>query len=112
MSLKPAIVVAAVAIALSGCNAARGLGQDIENLGLLMQGKKIQKREPVQQEVVVSEVVTSQPAPAEMAAPASAGVEVTPLPEGGQVEVYPYPYPQDGAAQTAYPPPVPAQPAK
>ncbi len=107
MSVKP-IAIAALAVALSGCNAARGLGQDIENLGLLMQGKKIQKKEQVQQEVVVSEVVSTQPAPAEKAAPAPTGVEVTPLPEGGQVEVYPYPYPADGVTQMAYPPPVPA----
>ncbi len=105
MFFKTTLTVAALAVALSGCNAARGLGQDIENLGLLMQGKKVQKKEQVQDEVVVSEVVTTQPAPA----PAAAGAEVVPLPEGGKVEVYPYPYPQDSTAPQAYPAPVPAK---
>ena len=105
MSARFAIAIAALVVALSGCNAARGLGQDIENLGLLIQGKKIEKKAP-QQEVVVSETPSTQPAPVDAAA--SAGVEVMPLPPSGTVEVYPYPYPVEGASTVgAYPAPVP-----
>ena len=110
MSARFAMTIAALAVVLSGCNAARGLGQDIENLGLLIQGKKIEKKAP-QREVVVSEVISTQPAPADAAAPAAvpAGVEVTPLPASGTGEVYPYPYPAEGAGAAAtYPAPVPA----
>ena len=105
MSARFAIAIAALVVALSGCNAARGLGQDIENLGLLIQGKKIEKKAPQQQEVVVSETTSVQPVPVGAAAPAE--VEVMPLPPSGRAEVYPYPYPTEGA-MGAYPPPVPA----
>lgn len=106
MFFKTALTVAAVAIALTGCNAARGLGQDVENLGLLMQGKKVQKKEQVQEEVIVSDVVSTQPGTATHA-PAASGAEAVPLPQGGTVEVYPYPYPKDSATQQEYPAPVP-----
>jgi predicted small secreted protein len=105
MAIKTLVVAAAVVTLLSGCNAARGLGQDIENLGLLMQGKKAQKKTQLQQGQVVSEEVT--PVPAEVVT--DPAVEVTPLPAEGQVEVYPYPYPQEQGGQAVYTAPVPEQ---
>ena len=106
--MKSIITAVAIATLLAGCNAARGLGQDIENLGLLMQGKKAQKKSQTQQETVVSEVVTTT-APAEVVIESDA--QATPMPTEPKVEVYPYPYPQDQGGNTAYtlPEPKPAR---
>ena len=108
MMMKSIVTAVAVLTLLSGCNAARGLGQDIENLGLLMQGKKAQKKAPVQQGEVVSEVVTTT-APAEVVI--EPDTKATAMPAEPKVEVYPYPYPQDQGGNTAYtlPEPKPAR---
>ena len=90
-------VAAAVAMAgLSGCNTARGLGADVEELGRLMQGKP--KR---------GEVVEVQPT-------ADSAQPVYVQPQSG-VETYPYqggvsyPAPAQTVDPQAYPQPQPQQ---
>lgn len=87
MYYKLIIALLAVGITgLQGCATARGLGQDLENLGLVIQGKKINRQQTVATEVVVegtsttiSEVVVESPA---VTTPAGGGME--------QVQTYPY----------------------
>lgn len=105
MYTRTILIATAIVATLSGCNAARGLGQDVENLGRLMQGKDIDSTSAAQQSsTVVSETVTYGPPPSEVTTD-SAGVETMPLPSEGQVQVYPYPNTSDQNAQPVYPAP-------
>ncbi|MGV6816460.1 MAG: hypothetical protein ACWA44_04205 [Thiotrichales bacterium] len=40
MKIKVLLSLIAISAMLSGCNTAQGFGKDVENLGLLLQGKK------------------------------------------------------------------------
>ena len=48
-------------LSLSGCNTAQGFGKDIENLGLIIQGKKARPANAVTTADVIVEEVVEQP---------------------------------------------------
>lgn len=82
IKLFHSIVLMAMLVLVGGCSTAQGFGRDLENLGLLIQGKKRPERvEPVE--------ARHEAPPRQEVYP-----DATPVPPQGGDEVYIYPYNQ------------------